>query len=227
MNRSWTKRGCITENDKILIAAIVKENPVAARVFVTGEVYEDYLGDIAAGLLYAANDAADEPLFVQTKDMTVQMTRFDPQKVWKCFNYQVLEDLLKAEEERLGMENIALDEWDFYASMIASLQMDYGGVSVPVTKKKDFNTFYQVMYLGCLWLYGKAGYMSVHASRHFALPETALFLQNNFSLRALTETEMDELEILRKKYQNISGITNSELNFLLKLINSDNKLRYH
>ena len=56
MNKSWTTRGTITKSDKILIATIVKKNPVAARVFVTGEVYEDNLGDIASGVLYAVNE---------------------------------------------------------------------------------------------------------------------------------------------------------------------------
>jgi len=217
MNRQWTKRGTVTEEDKILIAAIVKENPVASRIFLTGEVHEAYIGDIATGILYAANDTVKEPLFVQTKDSTVQMARFDPEAVWKCFDPKLLDTFLDAEEERLGLPKVGLDEWDFYASMVASLQMQHGNVSVPFTKKRDLGSFYQVIYLGCLWLYGKGGYMAVPVSHHFALPETAEYMRNDFTIRPLSVAEMNKLENLREQYKNVSGLTNTELNFLLAL----------
>ena len=55
------------------------KNPVAARIFVSGEVHEDYIGDMASTLLFAANETLKEPLFIQTKALTIQMTRFDTQ----------------------------------------------------------------------------------------------------------------------------------------------------
>ena len=219
MNKQWTKRGTtITHDDKALITAIVKENPVAARIFVAGEVHEDTVGTIAASLLYSSNDTLSEPLFIQTKDATIQMSRFDPVEVWKCINPQTLEGFFKAEAERLGVGTVALDEWDFYASIVAMLQLNHGSVSVPVLPNKGLDAFYQAMYLGCLWLYGKGGYMAVPVSRHFAMPETAAYMKHEFTLRALNEQEMNELENLQSKYQSVIGLTNPELNFLIKLL---------
>lgn len=219
MNRQWTKRGTnATNQDKALIAAIVKENPIAARIFVTGEVHEDAIGSIAASLLYSSNDILSEPLFVQTKDATIQMSRFDPAEVWKCFDPKILECLLKVESERLGVGSVALDEWDFYASMISTLQLSHGSVSVPVLPdNKRLDAYYQAMYLGCLWLYGKGGYMAVPVSRHFALPETVSYLRHDFTLRVLNEREMNEVVNLQGKYGTVADITNPELNFLIKL----------
>ena len=217
-NRLWTYRGKLTGEDKILITTITNNNAVSARIFLTGEAREDYLGTIASGLLYAANEIVPEPLFVQTKDATVLMTRFNAEEVWRLLNPKFIEKLLDAEEERLGIKNVPLDEWDFYASMIASLQMQYGAVSTPYTEKKDLDSFYQAMYIGCLWLFGKGGYMAVPVSRHFTLSETVKFMKNDFKTRSLAESEMDELLTLREMHKDVKGLTNKELNFVMKLI---------
>ena len=223
MDRNWTKRGTITNEDKVLIKAIAKENPAASRIFITGELHEDQLGDIATPFLYASNDAVPDPLFVQTKDLTVQMARFDPKEVWQCLSSKEFGELLNKEEDRLGLARncVIMDEYDFYASMIASLQKEHGRVSVPITEKKDLTSFYNVMYFGCLWLYEKPGYMAVPVSRHFALKETVLFMKHDFLFRVLTPKELGELTKVREQYKNVEGITNTELNTLMKFIKAE------
>jgi hypothetical protein len=217
MDRRWTKRGVITEEDKKVITSIVGLNKVASRIFITGEVYEGIFNETPGTVLIGANDALKEPLFVMTKEKTVQMTRFDPEVVWKLINPKTLEELMALEETRLGVGNIAIDEYDFYGSMVMHMQTQYGHVSVPMTDKDDFDSFYQTMYMSCLWCYGKGGYMSVPVSRHFALPEAVKYMKNEFNTRALSTEEMTELEGLQKKYAGVQGITNPELDFLAKL----------
>jgi len=217
MDKKWTKRGEVTEKDCAIIAAITGNNMISSRIFVTGEVYEEELGTIASSLLYAANDMLDEPLFVQTKEGTIQMARFDTEKVWRCFHPEKVEALVRSECARLGLPQIPIDEWDFYASMIGYLKIQYGEVTVPFTEKKDLDSFYQTVYLGCLWLFEKPGYMAVPVSRHFALPESEEWMKNQFKIRPLRGQEMAELKEIKEKYGSIKGITNVELNFLLKL----------
>jgi hypothetical protein len=43
----WTKRGEMISADKPVIQGLVDKNRVAARIFVTGEVTEGYIGDAA------------------------------------------------------------------------------------------------------------------------------------------------------------------------------------
>ena len=217
MEKKWTKRGEVTDQDKLAIEAIVDKNMVSARIFVTGEIQAKSLGKIAASLLYASNDALDEPLFIQTKDATVQMARFDPKEVWACFNPAKLETLIRIEGERFGLGQIPIDEWDYYASMILHLQTKHKSMVVPTTKKQDLDSFYQNTYLGCLWLFDKPGYMAVPASRHFALPEAEAWMKDDFQVRPLMREEIAELVMLKAKYGETQGITNQELNFLLKL----------
>ena len=108
-NKVWTKRGEMLEADKAVIRGLADENPVAARIFVTGEASEDYLGEAATRLLVNVNDvyyknkAATAPLFVQTRQDTVRMTRFDPDVVWRCFSPDTLVKLVEAETDRLGV----------------------------------------------------------------------------------------------------------------------------
>ena len=229
MNRSWTKHGVMTEEDKVLIKTLVDESPIASRIFVTGEVHEDFLGVDGAGILYAANDTITEPLFIQTRSKTVQMARFDASVVWRCFDPNILTKLISVEEERLGLKDIPINEPDFYASMIdslkdsfkaslnASLNASHGEDTVPVASGKDIDSFYQYTYLSCLWLYGKGGYMAIPVSRHFAISETASFIKHDLTVRILEKTEIEELEGLKKKYGNVKGLTNAELNFIVKL----------
>ena len=52
----WTARGVMTDADKPVIAAIAGKSKPAARIFVTGEAAEGYLGDEAVRLLVNIND---------------------------------------------------------------------------------------------------------------------------------------------------------------------------
>ena len=109
--RAWTARGePMTEADKAVIQGVVDKNKTAARIFVTGEVAEEYIGEAAVRLLININDvlyqneASSEPLFVQTRADTVRMARFDPAFVWRCFHPETLVDLAGCEAGRLGVE---------------------------------------------------------------------------------------------------------------------------
>ena len=90
-------------SDKVVISAVAEKNKVAARVFVTGEVHEDYIGDAAVRLLVNINDvfyemgAGREPLFVETREGTVRMARFAPEFVWRCFDPDTLTTLITDE----------------------------------------------------------------------------------------------------------------------------------
>jgi hypothetical protein len=232
VSRSWTARGAVSEADKAVIRGMVEHNPVAARIFLTGEVHEDYIGQPAALLLYSINDAIDgsmkghdgtyieEPLFIQTKAMTVQMARFEPEAVWRCCGMDFIKKLHAEEEKRLDME-IRLDEPDFYQSLISTVKADCGEYIFPVVKQYgSLDTFYNIMYLAALILYGKPGYMAVPVSQHFALPETAGFLKN-VEYRPLTKAEQKEVIELREKHSVVRGLTNPELNFLVGLYDRD------
>ncbi|GHT57930.1 hypothetical protein FACS1894109_11150 [Spirochaetia bacterium] len=219
--RVWTARGKVLEPDKAVIRGLVEKNPIASRIFVTGEVHENYIGHPAANMLYAINDVLDEPLFVQTRQETVQMARFEPDVVWRLFHPDILVKLIGEEEERLGVTIEQLDQDDFYQSLTTSLIRN--GVLFPKAKVYGSpDTFYQIMYLGCLLLYGKPGYMAVPVSQHFALPETVDFL-HSCDYRRLIPDESSEALGMYEKYQDIQGLTNQELNLLVKMYDRDAK----
>ena len=98
--KPWTRSGVMLPDDRGLIWAITEKNRAAARIFVTGEVSENYVGEVAVNCLLASNDtcyengAGEEPLFVQTRNDTVRMTRFDPEFVWRCFHPDTLVGLV-------------------------------------------------------------------------------------------------------------------------------------
>jgi hypothetical protein len=75
----WTKRGEMLSADKSVIRALVDKNRAAARIFVTGEVAEGYIGEAATRLLlnindvYYGNRAGCEPLFINTRNGNVRM----------------------------------------------------------------------------------------------------------------------------------------------------------
>jgi hypothetical protein len=81
-------RGVMLHDDKYVIERIVENGREAARIFVIGEVADDYIGDAATRLLVNVNDvyyknhAMLEPLFINTRNSTVRMTRFDQEFVW-------------------------------------------------------------------------------------------------------------------------------------------------
>jgi sulfate adenylyltransferase subunit 1 (EFTu-like GTPase family) len=77
--RVWTARGVVAAGDEVVIKRIAGHNPVASRIFLTGEVHESHIGETASILLNSINDVIDgamkghdgkfieEPLFIQTK----------------------------------------------------------------------------------------------------------------------------------------------------------------
>jgi len=222
---SWTTRGKMQEEDQAVIAALADKNKVAARIFVTGEVHESYIGDAAVRLLVNINDTlytnglAKEPLFVETRDNTVRMTRFNPYIVWHCFDPDILTDLIKTEADRLGvpMDPWAMEHFDFYESMIAALEAEKTELAVPKLKQgADLDWFYNSVYLSCLLLFKKPGYMDIPVAQHFASPAVAERLKG-LEYRLLMPNERSAVAKLRKKYKDIQALTNPELNFVVGL----------
>jgi hypothetical protein len=222
--KPWTKRGEMLPDDRGAIQAIVNKNRVAARIFVTGEVSEGYIGDAATRFLVNINDtfyengAGCEPLFVQTRDDTVRMTRFDPAFVWRCFHPDILVGLVQDEIARLGVD---MDPWkmnyfDFYQNMIAAIKAAHGEAVTVVKKGDSIDDFYHGIYLSCLLLFGKPGYMDVPVAGHFAQKEAADFLRSA-GIFQLNENERKKLEGLRQEYGTIQALTNPEMNFVVDL----------
>jgi len=224
---SWTTRGKMQDEDKAVIAALADKNKVAARIFVTGEVHESYIGDAAVRLLVNINDTlytnglTKEPLFVETRNDTVRMTRFDPAVVWRCFNPDTLTELVKAEAERLGVDGVmdpwAMEHFDFYESMIAAIEAEKTGLAVPKLKKDaDLDWFYNSVYLSCLLLFRKPGYMDIPVAQHFVSPAVVEHLKG-LEYRLLMPNERSTVAKLRKQYKDIQALTNPELNFVVSL----------
>jgi hypothetical protein len=220
----WTKRGEMLAADKRVITALAGEDRMAARIFVTGEVEESYIGEAAVRLLINANDvyysnnAGCEPLFINTREGTVRMARFDPTVVWRWFHPGTLAGLVGDEAARIGVD---IDPWkmnyfDFYQNMVAALKALYGEDIIMMKVRSGMNDFYHGIYLACLLLFGKAGYMDVPAAAHFARKEAAEFLRSAVFLQ-LKGDERKQLEDLRKKYGGIKALTNPEMNFVVDL----------
>jgi hypothetical protein len=230
--RVWTAREAVTAGDKAVIKRIAGHNPVASRIFLTGEVHEDYIGETASILLDSINDVIDgamkghdgkyieEPLFIRTKQGTIQLSRFEPEAIWKTFNPDLLQRIQGEEEKRLGIE-VQLDEFDFYQSLVSTFKTEHGAYIFPVVEKySGLDVFYNIVYLSALLLYGKPGYMAVPVSQHFALPENAGFIRE-VKFRPLTKVEQKKVVELREKHKVAQGLTNPELSFLLNLYDAD------
>jgi hypothetical protein len=222
--KAWTARGVMIEVDKAVIQAMVEKNRAAARIFVTGEVAEGYIGDAATRLLINANDifygntAGCEPLFVNTRNDTVRMTRFDPELVWRCFHPDILTGLVQDEINRLG---VAMDPWkmdyfDFYQNMVAAMKALRGESTVVLMKGDGIDGYYHSIYLSCLLLFGKPGYMDVPVAEHFAQQEAVDFLRGA-EIFQLGDDEQKKLEGLRKEYGGIQALTNPEMHFIAGL----------
>jgi hypothetical protein len=222
--KPWTWRGAMLSVDRAVIKKIVENNRAAARIFVTGEVAEDYIGDVATRLLVNVNDvyyknhAGVEPLFVNTRDSTVRMTRFDPAFVWRCLHPDILVSLVQEEITRLGVD---MDPWnmdylDFYRSMVAALKAAYGEDIILMKARSNIDDFYYGVYLGCLLLFGKPGYMDVPVAAHFAQQEAVDFLRGAVFVQ-LKGVEQQKLEELRKDYGTIRSLTNPEMHFVIDL----------
>jgi hypothetical protein len=222
--KPWTARGEMISSDKSVIQGLAEKNRVAARIFVTGEVAEDYIGEAATRLLINANDiyyknkAGCEPLFINTRNDTVRMARFDPEFVWQCFHPDILVDLVQDEIDRLGvdMDPWKMDYFDFYQNMTAAIKAVYGEDVILIRAQSNADDFYHGVYLACLLLFGKPGYMDVPVAEHFARKEAVAFLRTAVFL-LLEETEKKKLGSLREEYGSIRSLTNPEMNFVVDL----------
>jgi hypothetical protein len=222
--KPWTARGAMLDADKSVSRGLVDKNRVAARIFVTGEAAEGYIGDAAVRLLvnvnevYYASNAGAEPLFVQTRNDTVRMARFDPEFIWRCFHPDMLAGLVQDEADRLGveMDPWKMDYFDFYQNMTAAMKAAYGEHVILMKARSGLDDFYHGVYLACLLLFGKPGYMDVPVAEHFARQEAADFLRTAVFLQ-LNEAEKKKIQKLRKEYGGIRSLTNQEMHFVVDL----------
>jgi hypothetical protein len=220
----WTRRGRMEDLDPKVIRTLVEKSREAARIFVTGDAADSYLGDEAMSMLSSINDVFyknglySEPLFIETKE-TVRMLRFNPESVWRYLRPETFIELVQEEVDRLGLTR-DMDPWkmgypDFYQSMIAAMKAAYGNDIILVkAMMSDEEDYYQGMYLACLLLFGKPGYMGVPIATHFAAPRAAAFLQQAIFLQ-LNESEKKKCDELRKEYKHIMALTNPEMRFIL------------
>lgn len=222
--RAWTARGKMLEADRQVITAMTEKNLIASRIFVTGEAADDYIGAPATAALISINDvyysdgAQEQPLFVETRQGTVRMTRFDPDFVWRCFNPDILVGLIKAENERMGftVDPYSLSRFDYYESLIDAYKQG-GKERLPVIKSPvSMDSFYHAVYLGCLLLFDKPGYMDVPVAEHFARRE-AVERFKAMEMRELGRGDVIELNRLRENYGGVEVLTNPELNFIVGL----------
>ena len=229
--RTWTARGEMTGSDKAVISALANESMRASRIFVTGEVHGSYIGEAAVRLLFNINNvlytngASQEPLFVETKDDTMRMTRFDPAFVWRCFHPDILMDLITDETIRLGvkMDPFMMDDFDFYEALIAALKTEKGEYIFPVVQKGgDINAYNNAVYLSCLLLFGKPGYLDVPVAQHFA-DQSAETQLKYAEYRELNVVQQKELKKLREQFGHIRALTNPELDFIVSLYEGEVK----
>ena len=221
----WSFRNHNIPHDKKIIEDIADKNRAASRIFVTGEVHEDYIGEEAVKLLFNINDvlykngANLEPLFVETKEDTIRMTRFDPEFVWRCFHPDILVDLIYDESNRLGieMDPFMMDYFDYYESAAAALEEQKGGFVIPIVKRvSDIDYYYNAIYLSSLLLFRKPGYMDIPVASHFANPINAELLKR-MEYKELNHEDQKKAGDLIMKYKNIKTLTNPELLFIVSL----------
>jgi len=223
--RAWTARGEITPEDKRVIRSIADRDEKAARIFVTGEAHECYLGEEAVKLLENINDVYYKygmgltPLFVATREDTVRMLRFEPREVWGCFHPDLLVKLIEEEAKRLhvDIDPWGVDEFDFYQEMarVIRLKIDDG---LPIAwKDSGIDDYYNAVYLSCLLLFNKPGYLDVPVATYFAQPKVAEWMAH-VDYRKLTAPEIAKYMELESLYGNIPALTNPELHFIVDLL---------
>jgi hypothetical protein len=220
--KTWTTKGEMLPPDRDVIRSISEKNPIAARIFVTGEVAEDYIGEAASRLLISVNNvyyeegAGCEPLFTETRNHTIRMTRFEPVSVWGSINPDLLVKLINDEAERLGVpvDPYTIDNFDFYQEMVLSLVKKMGIIIPAALKSAYIDDYYNAVYLSCLLLLNKQGYLDVPVSEYFAQPEVAKWMKT-IDYRELNMVERNKLNDLIDKYGNIQALTNPELDFIV------------
>ena len=225
VKKTWTSHGELNEIDKMTIESFVENDKIASRIFVTGEVHKDYIGDMASNLLINYNDVLckkdimQEPLFVETKNDTIRMCRFNPSFVWRCFHPNILIELLTEEIKRLGlkMDPYMIEHFDFYESMVESIKAENGEYIVPVVQKGgDINTYYNAVYLSCLLLFGKTNFMDIPVAQHFA-DQSAEVQIKYAKYRKLNVVQQKKVIELREQYGKLKALTNHELLFIISI----------
>jgi hypothetical protein len=134
------------------------------------------------------------------------------------FHPDILTGLIKAEAQRLGVEMDlrTMELFDFYEQMIADMRPADGFTVPDVPGGGDMEDYFNAVYLSCLLLFGKPGYMDVSVSEYFAPPEAAAFLKET-AFKRLNRFRQKEAERLRKDYGSIQAITNPEMAFVVGL----------
>jgi hypothetical protein len=78
----------------------------------------------------------------------------------------------------------------------------------------SLDDFYDVVYMGCLLLFDKPGYMGTPVYEHFALPRGTPSLHFD----ELDAKELSVLDELQEKYGGLVGLTNHEVQFVVDAI---------
>jgi hypothetical protein len=247
------------ESDKIIIRGMAENDQIAARIFVTGEVEARYIGEAASRTLININDLmcedmkgeGREPLFIQTLNDTIRMTRFDPDFVRKCIPPEIFKNLTDAETSRIGVDmseekaalaelfDSAADDFglprlktgkpvvpegggaDFYEDLIQEINMSYLDAVTPVVPKGSGTDYY-----------ANAMYLSClllfgkPGCFGMSVAEHYALEENAEFLRTVDFRELEQYERvthseLCQKYGDIALPTNAELNFLVELYEND------
>jgi hypothetical protein len=223
--RAWTARGEMTIVDKEAVKAFSENDKVASRIFVTGEVHHDYIGEAAYRTLINYNDVLckkemeSEPLFVYTKENTIRMVRFDPNITWRCMHPELFARLVGEEYKRLGVnaDPYMMDYFDFYESMIAEIKADKGDFILPIIPKgANLEYYYSAMYLSCLLLFGKPNYMDIPVAAYFSTQSGEAHLKYA-EYRKLNKEQTEKVKKLREEYGRIQAITNYEMLFIVSI----------
>jgi hypothetical protein len=78
------------------------------------------------------------------------------------------------------------------------------------------------MYLSCLFLFGKTGYMDVPVAQHFA-DQSAETQLKYADYRKLNVKQQKEFIRLRDRYGHIQALTNQELDFIVSFYKGEVK----
>jgi hypothetical protein len=195
-----------------------KDNPVASRIFITGEVALDYIGFIAGNTLLSTNDLLPDPLFILTRYNTIKMVRFNPEIIWPLICPDMICQLINAEQKRLGF-TFPLNYWDFYYSLIAALYAKTGSnYCFPIFKENNDTTWYEACYLGGLLLFKKPNLMDVPITRHFAL---TICSKNRFKMRILNKDECRKLDHIQDFTREQKQYTNNEMDLLAEFVRNN------
>jgi len=118
---------------------------------------------------------------------------------------------------------LMMDHFDFYESIIAALKAEKGEYIFPIVQKGgDMDSYNNAVYLSCLILFGKPGFLDVPVAQHFA-GESAEVQLKYAKYRELSLKQQKELIRLRNLYGHIQALTNPELDFIVSLYEGEVK----